>query len=113
MTTFDGLIAVHPATHSTTSRHKMCGKYRSAVYVHETADGGAAHRIIDMIARQTDSGLVTEALSLQAIRPSDTRFRDYYARSRSGPFYEAYIEPKLALLRQQFVGLQSETATGG
>lgn len=109
--TFDDLIAVHLATHSSTSRHKMRGKYRSAVYVQDTADGEAARRIIDMIARQTDSVFVTEVLSFEAFRPSETRFKDYYARNRNGPFCEVYIEPKLALLRQRFVGLQAEAAT--
>lgn len=111
--TFDDLIAVHLATHSSTSRHKMRGKYRSAVYVHEAADGEAAQRIIDMIARQTDSTFVTEVLSFQAFRPSDTQFKDYYVRNRNGPFCDAYIEPKLALLRRRFVGLQSEAAQDG
>ena len=109
--TFDDLIAVHLATQSSTSRHKMRGKYRSAVYVQDTADGEAARRIIDMIARQTDSVFVTEVLSFEAFRPSETRFKDYYARNRNGPFCEVYIEPKLALLRQRFVGLQAEAAT--
>lgn len=105
--TFDDLIAVHLATHSSTSRHKMRGKYRSAVYVHDPADGEAARRIIDMIVRQTDSAFVTEVLSFRTFRPSDPRFKDYYVRNREGPFCEAYIEPKLARLRQHFVGLQS------
>lgn len=109
--TFDDLIAVHLATHSSTSRHKMRGKYRSAVYVHEPVDGETARGIIDRIARQTDSAFVTEVLSFQAFTPSDARFRDYYARNRKGPFCEAYIEPKLALLRQRFVGLQSGDTT--
>lgn len=105
--TFDDLIAVHLATHSSTSRHKMRGKYRSAVYVHDPADGEAARRIIDMIVRQTDSAFVTEVLSFRTFRPSDPRFKDYYVRNREGPICEAYIEPKLARLRQHFVGLQS------
>ena len=108
--TFDDLIAVHLATHSSTSRHKMRGKYRSAVYVHEDADGAVARRIVDVIALQTSSAFVTEVLPFRAFRPSDARFKDYYARNRTGPFCEAYIEPKLALLRQQFVALQSEAA---
>lgn len=108
--TFDDLIAVHLATHSSTSRHKMRGKYRSAIYVHDAADGEAARRIIDMIAQQTDCNIVTEVLSFEAFKPSDARFRDYYLRNRNGPFCETYIEPKLALLRRRFAGLRLETA---
>lgn len=111
--TFDDLIAVHLATHSSTSRHKMRGKYRSAVYVHDAADGEAARRSIDMIARQTGSGFVTEVLPFGVFRPSDARFADYYARNRDGPFCNAYIEPKLALLRQRFARLQARDAADG
>ncbi len=105
---FEDLIAVHLATHSSTSRHKMRGKYRSAVYVHDDADGEAARRIIDLLARQTDSSFVTDVLPFRAFRPSDARFQDYYTRNREGPFCDAYIEPKLALLRQRFAGLQAD-----
>ncbi len=110
--TFEDLIAVHLATHSSTSRHKMRGKYRSAVYVHDAADAEEARLIIDRIAQQTDSAFVTEVLPFRAFKPSDMRFTDYYARNRNGPFCDAYIEPKLALLRQRFAGLQAKAATG-
>ncbi|WBU64268.1 peptide-methionine (S)-S-oxide reductase [Paracoccus aerodenitrificans] len=109
--TFDDLIAVHLATHSSTSHHKMRGKYRSAIYVHDAVDGGAVRRIIDLIAQQTDSDIVTKVLSFEAFKPSDARFKNYYIRNRNGPFCEAYIEPKLALLRQRFASLQLEAST--
>lgn len=107
--TFEDLIAVHLATHASTSAHKMRGKYRSAVYVHD--DGDAARRIIDAMAQQTGSAFVTEVLPFHAFRPSDARFQDYYARNREGPFCETYIEPKLTLLRQRFARLQSNATT--
>ncbi len=108
---FEDLIAVHLATHSSSSRHKMRGKYRSAVYVHDTADGADARRIINAIAEQTDSSFVTEILAFRAFKASDARFRDYYTRNREGPFCDAYIEPKLAMLRQRFAALQAGAAT--
>ncbi|MBA4489843.1 peptide-methionine (S)-S-oxide reductase [Paracoccus sp. S1E-3] len=108
---FADLIAVHLATHSSTSAHSMRGKYRSAVYVHDGTEGVAARRVIDRIARQTGSSFITEILPFRAFRPSDARFRDYYARHRDAPFCRAYIEPKLALLRQRFARLQSRVAT--
>ncbi len=108
---FEDLIAVHLATHSSTARHRMRDKYRSAVYVHDRADAEAARGILDALARQTGSIFVTDVLPFRAFRPSDARFRDYYARNRDGPFCNTYIAPKLALLRQRFAELQQ--APGG
>ena len=105
---FDDLIAVHLATHASTSRHKMRGKYRSAVYVHSDEDAAEAWRILDRIATETDSVFVTEVMAHRDFKPSDQRFQDYYTKNREGPFCESYIEPKLALLRQRFAKLQTE-----
>ena len=110
--TFDDLIAVHLATQSSTSRHKMRGKYRSAIYVHEPATAIAVRAAIERLGHETGSAFVTEVLPFRAFRESDPRFRDYYLRNRAGPFCESYIEPKLALLRQRFARLQVAAATG-
>ena len=110
--TFDDLIAVHLATHSSTSRQKMRGKYRSAIYVHEPATAIAVRAAIERLGHETGSAFVTEVLPFRAFRESDPRFRDYYLRNRAGPFCESYIEPKLALLRQRFARLQVAAATG-
>ena len=108
---FDDLIAVHLATHASTSHHKMRGKYRSAVYVKDDAD--AARRIIADLAGQTGSVFVTTVLPFRAFKASDARFRNYYDRNREGPFCEAYIESKLALLRERFANLRQEVAASG
>lgn len=105
---FDDLIAVHLATHSSTSQHKMRGKYRSAVYVKTESDAKAARRIIADLADQTGGAFVTMVLPFRAFKASDARFLNYYDRNQEGPFCEAYIEPKLALLRQRFPKLQQE-----
>ncbi|MBA3908581.1 MAG: peptide methionine sulfoxide reductase [Rhodobacter sp.] len=108
---FEDLIAVHLATHASTSHHKMRGKYRSAVYVHGSEHAQAAKAIIARIGQETDSVFVTEVLPFRSFKPSDLRFQDYYARNREGPFCDAYIEPKLALLRQRFSDLQRKAVT--
>jgi len=110
---FADLIAVHLATHASTSAHKMRGKYRSAVYVHSEADADAARSIMNRLAEETDSAFVTQVLPFGAFKPSDTRFHDYYIRNRNGPFCDSFIEPKLAVLRQRFAALRKpETAHG-
>ena len=105
---FDDLIAVHLATHASMSQHKMRGKYRSAVYVKSDARADHARRIIAELAEQTGSAFVTAVLPFRAFKASDKRYQNYYDRNREGPFCAAYIEPKLALLRQRFAGLRRE-----
>ena len=105
---FDDLIAVHLATHASMSQHKMRGKYRSAVYVKDDASAEQARRIIAELAEQTGSAFVTAVLPFRAFKASDKRYQNYYDRNREGPFCAAYIEPKLALLRQRFAGLRRE-----
>lgn len=110
---FDDLIAVHLATHASTSAHKMRGKYRSAVYVHSDADAAAAQSSIDALAQETDSAFVTQVLRFRSFKASDARFQEYYTRNRNGPFCNSYIEPKLAVLRQRFVALQAQGIANG
>jgi peptide-methionine (S)-S-oxide reductase len=86
----------------------MRGKYRSAVYVKDDASAEQARRIIAELARETGSAFVTAVLPFRAFKASDKRFQNYYDRNREGPFCNAYIEPKLALLRQRFAGLRRE-----
>ncbi len=105
---FDDLIAVHLATHASASRHKLRGKYRSAVYVKDEAGAKQARGIIADLARRTGGAFVTAVLPFRAFRASDRRFQNYYERNRAGPFCEAYIEPKLAMLRERFADLRHE-----
>lgn len=98
----DVLVEVHLRTHSSTSRHKLRGKYRSAVYVF---DPGQAERAREAIARLQpgfDAPLVTEVLPFVAFRPSEPRYQNYYAADPQRPFCRTYIEPKLAELRRRF-----------
>ena len=104
---FEDLILAHLLTHASTSNHKMRGKYRSAVYVHEAESGIKAAQIIDRLGQDSDSAFVTQVLPFRMFKPSDARFQDYYENNRGGPFCDTYIEPKLALLRQSFSKLQS------
>ena len=105
--TFEDLIAVHLATHSSASRHKLRGKYRSAVYLHDPSDAEIARRIIAQLAQDQEIAFITEVLPFRTFKFSDTRYHDYYATDPNRPFCEAYIEPKLALLRKKFTNLQA------
>lgn len=96
------LIEIHLRTHSSTSRHKLRGKYRSAVYVYDAGTGVKVGRILRGLQRGFDEPLVTSVLTLADFKASDDRFRNYYANGPERPFCKSYIDPKLALLRKDY-----------
>ena len=93
------LIGVHLATHASASRHKLRGKYRSAVYATDKDDLDGFRAIIAEIGAATGMEFMTRALMHRGFRPSDPRYHDYYRKGPERPFCQAYIEPKLAMLR--------------
>ena len=98
----DALIEVHLRTHAATSEHSMRGKYRSAIYFGGAEQAKRARDALDRLALEFDAPLVTRVLSRRAFKPSDERFHDYYSTDPDRPFCRAYIDPKLALLRERF-----------
>ena len=106
--TLQDLIAVHLATHSSTSNHRLRSRYRSAIYVTDDADGAAARAELARLSLETGSEFITRVLPLRRFAASDVSFHDYYNRNRGGQFCESYIEPKLALLRQRHAHLQKD-----
>ncbi len=97
------LIDIHLRTHASTSAHKLRGKYRSAIYVFNDAQRTQADDILGLLQADFDSPLVTKVLSYEAFKPSDERFRNYYATNPDRPFCRTYIDPKLRRLREQFI----------
>ena len=98
----EALIEAHLLTHASTSAHSMRGKYRSAVYVEDEAQGKRVRRILERLAPGFDAPLVTRVLRLRAFEASAERFRDYYATDPDRPFCRTYIDPKLEALRARF-----------
>ncbi|KZM47527.1 peptide-methionine (S)-S-oxide reductase [Labrenzia sp. OB1] len=104
------LIEIHLRTHSSTSAHKMRGKYRSAIYVYDAGTGVKIGRVLHALQRGFDDPLVTKVLTLTAFRSSDERFRNYYLSGPERPFCKTYIDPKLALLRKDYGRVLREQA---
>lgn len=98
------LIEIHLRTHSSTSNHSMRRKYRSAIYVIGAVQAEAARRVLAELAPGFDAPLVTRILPLRTFMASDERFQRYAERNAGGPFCTTYIDPKLALLREEFSG---------
>lgn len=101
----DVLLEVHLRTHSSTSQHKLRGKYRSAVYAADDAQAERARAALARLQAGFDRPLVTRVLPLIEFRPSEERFRNYYAADPERPFCRTYIEPKLADLRRRFAAV--------
>lgn len=96
------LIEIHLRTHASTSAHKMRGKYRSAIYVPSKVMAERCQATLAGLAPQFEDELVTQVLPLGEFRLSDERFRQYYQTRPDAPFCQTYIDPKLALLRQEY-----------
>lgn len=101
------LIEIHLRTHASTSAHKMRVKYRSAVYTFSETQGVQAAEALQILQQEFDKPLQTRVLSHDVFKPSDARFRDYYATDPNRPFCRTYIDPKLQLLRDRFTDLTS------
>jgi peptide-methionine (S)-S-oxide reductase len=96
------LIDIHLRTHSSTSAHSMRGKYRSAIYVMDEAQGAAVQATLTRLQTGFDAPLVTQVLPFRAFKASDDRFQNYYAADPARPFCTTYIDPKLTLLRSHY-----------
>lgn len=99
------LIEVHLRTHASTSRHKMRGKYRSAVYCFDDGQARSASEALESLQAGFPERLVTCVLPHVSFRPSDRRFHDYYATDPDRPFCRTYIDPKLRLIRETYSNL--------
>ena len=99
------LLAVHLATHASTSDHKMRGKYRSAVYATDRDQHAWLEAALRDVSAETGLEFVTRILAHRGFKPSDPRFHNYYANGPERPFCQTYISPKLAKLRQRFTPL--------
>jgi len=98
----DILMEVHLRTHASTSRHKMRGKYRSAIYIFDEDDHAQIADLLRALQDGFDEKLVTQLLQFQEFKPSDERFQNYFQKDPEKPFCRTYIDPKLKLIREEF-----------
>ena len=96
------LIEIHLQTHSSTSSHKLRGKYRSAVYTFGEQQTVLATEILDRLQPAFEAKLVTQVLRHEDFKPSNERFQNYYYKNPERPFCKVYIDPKLRVLRGRF-----------
>ena len=96
------LVEVHLRTHASTSAHSLRGRYRSAVYVTDAAQGARVEGLLAELQNGFDAPLVTRAVPLAGFRENIERYRDYYRTNPKRPFCRTHIDPKLGELRRRF-----------
>lgn len=106
----NALVRVHLATHASTAAHKMRGKYRSAIYVHDDETRSSVEHTLLQTGEETGMSWVTAVLAHKGFKLSDARFHNYRASDPERPFCRTYIDPKLAKLRREFAPLLKDAA---
>jgi peptide-methionine (S)-S-oxide reductase len=108
------LVEIHLGTHSATKPFVPKGKYRTAVYSFDDAQGSTLQTAISSLGGSFEKPLTTEVLPFRDFKPSDARYQNYYATDPERPFCKTYIDPKLAYIRKNFakVALPTPAADG-
>lgn len=96
------LIEVHLLTHSSARNHSMSHKYRSAVYYFEAKDQRTALLIIDSLKIEHETHYKTKVLPYENFKLNSENYLNYYKNDKSKPFCQAYIDPKLKIIRSLF-----------
>ncbi len=96
------IIEIHLHTHSSTSKHSMRSKYRSAVYTFSKNQAHDVEKIIIELQEGFEHKIITEVLPFVDFKPSEKQFANYYFNNPQKPFCQNYIEPKIKLLLQRF-----------
>ena len=96
------LIAIHLATHKSTSNHSMRTKYRSAIYFFKEHQKEEIIDILKTLQIGFNSKIITKILEFKDFKPSEEAFQNYYKNNPKKPFCEKYIAPKLELLSSKF-----------
>lgn len=96
------LIEIHLLTHSSTKKHSMRTKYRSAIYYFNITDNLLTKEILADLEKETNSKYITLNLPFVAIKKNIESQLNYYIKNKQAPFCKTYIDPKLQAIRQKF-----------
>lgn len=96
------LLEIHLRTHSATKPFVAEGKYRTAVYTFDDAQGATLEHAISSLSGAFEKPLSTAVLPFREFKPSDARYQNYYATDPERPFCKRYIDPKLDFIRKNF-----------
>jgi peptide-methionine (S)-S-oxide reductase len=92
------LIDIHLITHSSSSEHKMRGKYRSAIYAFDDQQQRLVSQILEKHNKKKDRKVITQVLPMSSFKWNDEAFLNYYQKRPNAPFCTKYIKPKIEAL---------------
>ena len=96
------LIDIHLSTHSSTNKHSMRTKYRSAIYTFSTQQAVDAQKFLQELQQQYSSPLITQVLPFSEFKINKETYQEYYLKNPDKPFCQRYIKPKLSILETKF-----------
>ncbi len=96
------LIAVHLATHASTSNHSFRTKYRSAVYVFSEHQAEEAQESIARLQKDEQETYITRVLPFVTFKENSEDQLSYFLTRPNAPFCSTNILPKLSRLRENF-----------
>ena len=102
MISLEVLIEIHLLTHSSTSKHSMRDKYRSAIYFFNEEDKILIQAILNNLVEINQQDYITQVLPFVAFNENKESQLNYYQKNKEGQFCQNYIHPKLALIRSKF-----------
>jgi len=106
------LIKIHLHTHSSTSKHTMRNKYRSAVYAFSIEQLQQVRLHLDDCQQDFEVPIITEALPFVSFKENTETYQNYYYSDPTKAFCQTYISPKLKLLINQFSSHVNKTKVG-
>lgn len=94
------LMAIHLATHNSTSEHSRRSEYRSAVYYFDDAIKRELEDLLISLSRKRNKNYITKVLAYRGFKASRESILNYYKTRPDAPFCTRYIEPKLNIVQE-------------
>ena len=91
------LIEIHLLTHSSSSKHLMRKKYRSAVYYFNKEQKSKALEYIHSL-NSNSPPIITLVIPFEEFKINDEKYLNYYQTRQESPFCENFITPKILSL---------------
>ncbi|SDR79423.1 peptide-methionine (S)-S-oxide reductase [Gramella sp. MAR_2010_147] len=96
------LVEIHLRTHKSTSDHSMRSKYLSAIYVFSHLQYHEVNSKLLEFEINPKNKIITKAYFFGSFKTSREEIKNYYQTDPERPFCTKYIEPKLAILQDQY-----------
>ena len=107
---FKEILEIFFATHDPTTLNRqgpdVGTQYRSVIFYHNAEQKATAENVIAELNEEGiwDAPIVTQVAPFTAFYVAETYHKDYYKRHPNQPYCQQVITPKLAKLRQRFLG---------